>query len=58
MTPPLAVLGLSELASVLGVKPGTVRQWHHRGQLPEPDAVLACGPVWRQSTIDKWKGQQ
>jgi hypothetical protein len=55
MTRPLDIVGLAELATILAVPRGTARQWYHRGQLPEPDARLACGPVWRTSTIEGWK---
>ena len=55
MTRPLDVVGLVELAALLGVERGTVRQWYHRGKLPDPDAVLAATPVWRTSTIERWK---
>jgi len=55
MTAPLAVVGLVELAELLGAERGTVRQWYHRGKLPEPDALLAATPVWRLSTIERWR---
>ena len=54
MTAPLAVVGLVELADMLGMQRGTVRQWYSRGKLPEPDALLAATPVWRLSTIERW----
>jgi hypothetical protein len=52
---PLEVVGLVELADLLAIPRGTVRQWYHRGQLPQPDALLAATPVWRLTTIEAWR---
>lgn len=48
------VYGYTELAERLGIKVGTLRVQHSRGQLPEPDQRLAAGPVWYAATIDRW----
>ena len=32
----------------------SVSRWIAEGVLPDPDAVLAIGRVWRRSTIVKW----
>lgn len=37
-----------------GVPRATVRQWRARGQLPEPCAELAMGPVWERAAIERW----
>ena len=47
-------MGVAEIAHALGVSRQTVAQWHARGQLPEPQAQLAMGPVWRETTIQRW----
>lgn len=57
MTRPLDIVGLAELAGLLDVDRALVRQWYHRGRLPEPDAVLAATPVWRVATIQRWRPQ-
>jgi predicted DNA-binding transcriptional regulator AlpA len=49
------LLGIAEIAARLGVPRATVAQWHVRGKLPEPDARLAMGPVWREQTIATWE---
>lgn len=54
MTRPLEVVGLVEIAELLGVERATVRTWYSRGRLPEPDARLAATPVWRLTTIKQW----
>lgn len=48
------IVGLTELAAQLNVNRQTVKSWYRRERLPAPDAVLACGPIWRQATIDRW----
>lgn len=51
----MTLLGIAELAARLGAKPETVAQWHRRGKLPPPDARLAMGPVWTETTIVAWE---
>jgi hypothetical protein len=48
------LLGPDELASLLQVNRGTIRQWRHRGILPEPDMVLSSLPIWTLATIRDW----
>lgn len=52
MSRKLDVLGLFEIGTENRVRPRTVAAWYYRGHLPEPDAILACGPIWRRSTIE------
>lgn len=47
-------MGIAEIAQRAGVSRQTVAQWHARSKLPEPDARLAMGPVWRETTIEAW----
>jgi hypothetical protein len=54
MSRTLDVMGLREVSTVTGVKVVTLSAWLTRGHMPEPDARLACGPIWRASTIDHW----
>ena len=48
------LIGLKEIAELLGVARQTPRIWRHRGILPEPAAELSSGPVWYRSTILEW----
>jgi hypothetical protein len=50
----LDVLGLKEVAALVDRNTVTVRSWYQRGHLPEPDALLSCGPIWRRTTISRW----
>lgn len=46
--------GIAEIAAALGARPATVAQWHRRGKLPQPDELLAMGPVWYGDSIRPW----
>jgi len=48
------LLGLAELAREAGVKPRTLAGYLSRGFTPEPDARLACGPIWHRDTVQPW----
>jgi hypothetical protein len=50
--------GISELAAAVSRPGNLIRQWHHRGKLPAPTAVLAMGPVWSGEAIENWIEQQ
>ena len=53
----LDILGVTEAAEVLGISVVTFKNWQRAvtAPLPAPDAVLKCGPIWRRSTIERWK---
>ena len=43
--------GIDEIAQELEARPGTVAQWYRRKKLPQPNEVLAMGPVWTERRI-------
>ena len=49
---PLKVLGTAEVADRLGLTKVSVSRLIRQGRLV-PDATLACGPVFRTSTIER-----
>lgn len=49
------LLGYQEIAVLLNVSPGTLRNYRRRGYMPEPDVMLADRPRWFRSTIVKWE---
>lgn len=56
IVPGVELVGLPEIARMLGKHPQTVQDWNSRGGvLPEPEWIVANRvPVWRKSTIVKW----
>lgn len=46
------LVGIAEAAAILGVSPSRTSHLTHRPDFPVPEAVLACGPVWRRSQIE------
>jgi excisionase family DNA binding protein len=53
MTDPL--LTIPEVAARIGVGRTTIRAYRARGQMPAPDQQYGRTPLWRASTIDKWR---
>lgn len=51
---PLSVLGVYELASLLGIRVATVSMWRRRDILPPADEELHAGAVWFWRTIKRW----
>ena len=47
------LVGLAEVAAMLGKPLTTVSSWYRRGRAPMPLASLKCGPVW---TVADWQG--
>ena len=46
------LVGTSEAAEVLGVKPDTISARLSRKRFPEPIVTLKCGPIWRREDIE------
>lgn len=48
--------GIAELAKALGVDRYKIAMWRKRGNrgIPNADAELAMGPVWREGTVRRW----
>ena len=46
------LMGVKEVAVWFGVPAQTVSSWFARGQMPEPLARLASGPVWDLAQIE------
>lgn len=54
--PRRAFYGITEIADALGLNRQLVTVWRKRRShgLPEPDAELSSGPIWRGETIEPW----
>lgn len=52
MTQPL--MGIAEIAKLLGVSPQRAHQLSKSTNFPQPLAVLAAGPVWETASVEQW----
>lgn len=49
----------TDVAAYLGVKPGTVSAYRHRGQMPAPVETLGSRThLWKASTIREWQARR
>ena len=48
------LVGPREIATRLGIAGANVRQWQHRGILPEPFTVVSGTPMWEWPVIRAW----
>ncbi|QFZ21920.1 hypothetical protein [Saccharothrix syringae] len=51
-----AFYGIAEIAEALGLSRQLVTVWRRRRShaMPEPDAELSSGPIWRGETVEPW----
>ncbi|HEY0694963.1 MAG TPA: hypothetical protein VGD71_38750 [Kribbella sp.] len=51
-----AFYGIAEIAEALGLNRQLVTAWRRRRShgIPEPDAELSSGPIWRGETVEPW----
>ncbi|MEV8372618.1 hypothetical protein AB0P21_07765 [Kribbella sp. NPDC056861] len=54
-----AFYGIAEIAEALGLNRQLVTAWRRRRShgMPEPDAELSSGPIWRGETVEPWIDQ-
>jgi excisionase family DNA binding protein len=46
---------ITEIAELLGVQRNTLTAHRTRGKMPPPDRQFGRTPLWRRSTIEKWR---
>lgn len=46
-----------QVAELLGISSKTISAYKARGQMPKPDREYGRTPLWRLSTIQKWRGE-
>lgn len=51
---PEHLVGIAEIADLLGVSRTRVHQLRSEGAIPEPYDILAMGPVWLRVDIERW----
>jgi hypothetical protein len=54
--PPAPLVGVAEVAGILGVSRQRVCQLSRSDTLPRPIAELAAGPVWTSAQIERFRG--
>ena len=47
----LNLVGVQEIAELLGVDRATVISWNHQGRLPDVDYKISGVPIWHTSKI-------
>lgn len=48
------LVGVAEIAEMLGVTRQRVHQLTRMEGFPEPEAVLSAGTIWRRDNIERW----
>jgi hypothetical protein len=48
------IVGVAEAAAMAGMSRNHFAVLRTRGQVPEPQVVLAMGPIWKRSVIERW----
>ena len=54
MSSELRVVGLAEVADLLGVSKRTATRYAARSDFPKPAAKLAMGPIWLTDDVEDW----
>jgi predicted DNA-binding transcriptional regulator AlpA len=54
MASELRVVGLTEVAALLGVSKRTASRYTARSDFPKPAAHLAMGPIWCEEEVAEW----
>lgn len=50
----LGVVGLAEIAELLGISKRTATRYTARDDFPEPAAELSMGPIWLRAEVERW----
>lgn len=48
------LVGVKEIAELLGIDRATVATWRHQNRLPSPDYKLSGNPIWFEAEIVFW----
>ncbi len=48
------LVGLAEIAAMLGVSRGRADQLVRQAGFPAPDAVLTAGRIWKREDVEAW----
>jgi predicted DNA-binding transcriptional regulator AlpA len=48
------LVGIREIAEMLGVSPQRVDQLSNTARFPKPEAELKSGRIWKRAAVEKW----
>lgn len=48
------LLGLADIAPLIGLSYSRVRHLHSDGTMPMPDHIVGGTPIWERCTIEGW----
>ena len=51
---PLDLVGVPEMAKMLGVSRPTVWRYLRREDFPDPDAQVSGKRLWKRATVERW----
>ena len=51
---PLDLVGVPEIAEMLGVSRPSVWRYVRRDDFPEPDAQVSGKRLWKRATVERW----
>jgi predicted DNA-binding transcriptional regulator AlpA len=51
---PLDLVGVPEIAEMLGVSRPSVWRYLRRADFPEPDAQVSGKRLWKRTTVERW----
>ena len=54
----MTLIGVKDVARILGISEGAVRARLHRGTIPPPHQVVSGSPLWKEAQIQAWKDIQ
>lgn len=54
----LDLVGLTEVAEIIGVSRSSARVYRVQGLLPPTYTELASGPIWERKVIEKWEADR
>jgi MerR HTH family regulatory protein len=52
------LVGIGEIAELVGLTTHTIHYHRRRGSMPPPDFELNVGPVWKRETIEQWNRER
>ncbi len=55
---PVTLIGVKDVARILGISEGAVRARLHRGTIPPPHQIVSGSPLWKEAQIQAWKDIQ